>query len=250
MIEPTFPLPADLALEWSRRTARRVVWIFAAANLGVPLGLFAFAAAIGEDYWWFFWGEGNVMTWFSSVQLVAVAAMAYANHELVRAMRGRIGAVRAGNAWIWATFAAGFVFLAVDEAFEVHEMVRDEVLIPKGMFSGIPLVRPGDIGMYAYLLAGVAAAAFLLSELRRRRSAVIAFGAAVALIAATTFVDSLPRDIEESISPFWTSAFEEIGEIWAQLLFLVAFWLVLDLRLAAAPAAGVTPSPSAGAASP
>jgi hypothetical protein len=237
---------AEVALDWSARIARRVVWLFAVADLAVPLGLVAFAAAIGEDYWWMFWGEGNVITWFSSVQILAVAGMAWANHELVRALARHTPGVRAGNRWIWGVFAAGFAFLAIDEAFEIHEMIRDEVLIPNDMFSGIPMVRPGDVGMYAYLAIGLVLAAFLAGELRRRPAAIVAFAGAIVLIGATSFVDSLPRDIEERISYFWTSAFEEIGELWAQLLFLVSFWLVLDLRLEQPP----TPSPSATDASP
>ena len=58
------------------------------------------------------------------------------------------------------------------------------------------------------------------------------FASAVVLAAATTLVDSLPREIEHRIAFFWTSVFEETGELWSQLLFLLSFTVLLRHRLA------------------
>ncbi len=197
----------------------------AAVNVLLPLGLYVYGELFTEGYWTMFWGENNAITWWSSVQLLVVAAAAWANFAVASA------ASPARRPWIWAVFAAGFVFLALDERFEIHERVRDGWLLPSGSFDGIPFVRPGDVGLYAYLLAGVALATFLLAELWRVRRAFWLFAAGVALAAVFTVVDALPREIELRLPYFLTSVFEEGGELWSQWLFLAAFLVVLDGRL-------------------
>ncbi len=219
----------DVLLGIIRRQLVRFGVVMCAANVLLPVFLVLYSNFIGKRYWYMFWGEGNAITWFSSVQLLAVALVAWANFHVAGLLRDRDGPVESPHRWIWAVFAAGFVFLSLDERFELHETIRDEVLIPRGMFDGIPFIRPGDIGLWVYLLVGAGLTVFLLREIRRHRAALAMFLIGVALAGATTTVDSLPRDIEPAY--FWTSAFEEVGEIWAQLLFLLAFLLVVHSRL-------------------
>lgn len=212
---------------------RRQLFLFGAvmcaANALLPILLVIYAKLIGRKYWHMFWGEGNAITWFSSIQLLTVALVAWANFQVLGLLNQKDRAAESPRRWIWAVFALGFVFLSLDERFELHETIRDEVLIPRGMFDGIPWIRPGDIGLWVYLTVGVGLTVMLVREFRRHRSALVMFLAGVVLAALTTTVDSLPRDIEPGY--FWTSAFEEVGEIWAQLLFLLAFVVVLHSRL-------------------
>lgn len=199
-------------------------------NLAVPFGVVIYARLTDQYYWHLFWGEGNFITWFSSVQLLCVAAVAAGNHMVGRLAR-RLDGFRLRHDGIWLIFALGFVFLALDERFEIHETVRDQFLIPRGMFSHVPGVKPGDIGLYVYLVYGLVLTFFLVRELRRRSPALHLFIAAVVLIGATSIVDSLPPELEHRLSFFWTSAFEETGELWAELLFLLSFLVVLRGRL-------------------
>jgi hypothetical protein len=217
----------------ARRQLRRVALLLGTVDLLLPLGLLAYAAASGQRYWDLFWGEGNAITWFSSVQLLVVAGAAYANHQTARLTAGVDDDARSTRAWVWGVFALGFLFLALDEEFELHETLRERVLKPGHLFGDIPFISPGDVGLWIYLAVGLAFTAFLLLELRRHRVALGLFVAALVLTASFTVIDSLPPEMELQIGFFWTSFYEESGEIWAQWLFLASFLSVLDTRLAA-----------------
>ncbi len=220
--------PAGMAVDTVRRLLLRLALALGLVNVLLPIGLVLYAEAVGEVYWWMFWGEGNAITWFSSVQLLIVGVVAYLNYELL-GLLGRLGRDGArGNAWIWLVFAAGFIFLALDERFEFHETLREGVLQPLGLFSDMAYVESGYIGLYLYLTVGLVFAAFLFPELRPWRGSLGFFIAALVLSAAFTIVDALP---EEDVAYFLTSFFEESGEIWAQFLFLLSFLAVLNGRL-------------------
>ena len=61
--------------------------------------------------------EQNAMTWVQSVTMMLAAFLASA--MLVRTwLAGR-------SAWVWAVVACGFLALAIDDQFYIHERVRD-----------------------------------------------------------------------------------------------------------------------------
>jgi len=225
-----------------RRQLRLFAGLLLTANLVLPIGQIVYAEAIGESYAPFFWGEWNAITWFSSVQLLLVALLAYANHQAI-GLLDELGPRTSGtHRWLWVVLAAGFVFLSIDERFEFHEYLRDEVFRPRQLFN-LPFLRAGDVSLYAYLGVGLGIGCFLLGELRRRPLSLVLFGTGAAVAAASVVVDTLAKDItrEWIFSQFWTSAFEEVGELWAQMLFAFSFLVLLDGRLrrlgAVAPAA-------------
>ncbi len=218
--------------------AARVVLLFAIVmillNLLIPPGIALYARAIGEHYWTLFWGEDNLITWFSSVQLLLIGMVAWLNRE-VAVLAQRLGGEGEGRirAWIWWIFMLGFFFLSLDERFRIHEQVRDQILKPDGLFVGLEYLRPGDVGLYFYLAVGLFFTGFLLAELRRYPWSLAFFVAALLLTLSVAVVDSLPERLMEGWSwrRFMTSAFEEVGENTAQLLFLLSFTTVLHGRL-------------------
>lgn len=233
--------PSEFGLG-ARRQLLRIAVILFALNILVPLVTYVYAKASGQYYWKLFWGEDNLVTWFSTIQLLLVGAAAYANYVAAGLVRERGGWRGRGQRWIWLIFALGFVFLSIDERFRVHENLREFVLTPSGLFDDIPYLMPGDVGLFLYLGVGLVFTVFLVAELRRRPLALILFGAAIGLTFVIVLIDSLPHKIPHSwpLGRFWTSIFEEGGENFVQWLFLVSFLLVLDTRLAkvgAAPAA-------------
>jgi hypothetical protein len=236
---------ASEIVEFTRQRLFFLAVVMVALNLLMPLLCTLHARLVGREYWHGFWGEGNAITWFSSLQLIAVGVIALLNHQAAALSRRLVSSREAGRSWIWLVFAAGFFFLAVDEQFEVHETVRDRVLRPRGLFDGIPNLRPGDVGLWFYLAVGVICALFLLRELRRSRLALGLFAAALLIIATVNAVDSLPVATEQRISPFWTSAFEEVGELWSELLFLLSFLVLLHRRLGDMRFSAAQPAPDA-----
>ena len=102
---PSPPLLADAG----RRQVRLFAAALVAANVLLPFGLIVSSNLVGKSYATFFWGERNAITWFSSVQLLLVALIAYANHETASLLdRLGVGDI-SKRRWLWLVFALGFV---------------------------------------------------------------------------------------------------------------------------------------------
>lgn len=225
--------PGRMLVDAATRETFRLAVLMGAVSVLLPLGVLLYAQITGKDYWTLFWGERNAITWFSTVQLLLIGLVAYVNHEASALMRRLEIAGSARHQWIWLIFALGFVFLALDERFEIHETLREDVMQPAEMFVGIPYLKPGDIGLFLYFVVGVGFAWFLFAELRRQPLSLVFFGAALLLALSFMIVDSLPKPVTRSwpLGRFWTSVYEEVAELWAQFLFLLSFLTVLRGRL-------------------
>jgi hypothetical protein len=66
-----------------------------------------------------YFGEGRFTTALSCGQLLAVAFFSGRMFLARRPLAATIGSISA--AWVWGFIAAGFTFLAADDAFEIHE---------------------------------------------------------------------------------------------------------------------------------
>jgi hypothetical protein len=99
-------------------TPRRAIATTVTANLII----IAFAVVLGlvtADRPSRYFGEGRFTTAFSCAQLLAVAFLSSQIFLARRGLAAQIGSISA--AWVWVFIAAGFVFLAADDAFEIHE---------------------------------------------------------------------------------------------------------------------------------
>lgn len=229
----TQPVPsARLLAHAGRQQLRLFAAALMAANLLLPVGLILYAHATDRDYATLFWGERNAVTWFSSLQLLFIALVAYANHETIGLLRRLELDDTSARRWLWLLFTAGFVFLALDERFEFHEYLRDEVLRPRDLFV-VPFLRKSDVSMYFYLLVGLALGWLLLGELRARRLSLGLFALGVGVAVASVLIDTLDKSLTRQLPfpNFWTSVFEEVGELWAQMFFAMSFLVLLDDRL-------------------
>jgi hypothetical protein len=159
--------------------------------------------------------ERNLMSWFTSVELVLAGFTAGLVFLLERAGRPS-DPRRAGSSWIWAAFALGCGFLGVDEYAELHERIDDrlaELLLPGT--SQPPFVLAGC------LLLGLVPALVLLKEWRREKAVAGWFVTAIVLSALAIFFDvftaSAPRlDVARRVA-------EDCLELVAAAAFLLAF---------------------------
>ena len=194
--------------------------IVVAANLLLLPGMYGASLLSGAPFLPMLRGEGNAATWFSSLQLLFIGLAAFGNREALRA-HDDCGSRRP---WLWSLLAIGFVALAVDERFAVHEWIRDTWLtVDDG-------AKPADVVLLAYAAGGLVFAAFLVGELRHSRAALWLLGAAVAVAAASVLVDGLPKDFKRPARIAWSVA-EEMSELTAQMFFALAFLVSLRDRL-------------------
>ncbi len=207
--------------------------VMIALNLLIPTGIVLCGSLIGDNYWVLFRGDDNLITWFSSVQLMFVGVVAYLNRETSVLMRklNRKGAKK--GEWIWWIFMLGFFFLALDEQLRIHELVRDGLLKPDGTLMGLEYLHSGDIDLYFYFVVGLGLTWFLRAELQRNPLSLVFFGVALTLVLSVAVIDSLPEELKHNwpMPDFWTAAYGKIGENLAQLMLLLSFLTVLQDRL-------------------
>ena len=176
-----------------------------------------------------------------------MAFVAYANYAVHRVLRRGAVPQLARHDWVWLVFAVGFLVLGLDERFDFHEALRDRFFRPAGLFLEVPYVIPGDVGLFLAFGVGLVFSGLLLAELRRWPPAPALFAAALGLSLAVVIIDGLPDVTLRgwTFRAFWDYPFEEVGELWAQLLFLLSFLVVLNGRLGQLELVGQVRQPSA-----
>ncbi|MEL7450556.1 MAG: hypothetical protein AAFN78_15190 [Pseudomonadota bacterium] len=219
----------QLAIQGARRLLMRVGLATLLTGLLLPALTGWISVLEYRPHWAAYRGAFGATEWFSSLQLLVTAAIAW----VMYGVRGA-GDSRSRPRWIWAVLAVGFAVLALDERFDLHEALRDTVLRPLGVFTNSAWIKPGDVALLLFVIAAIALSRWVLVELKPHRVAVGLYisGLVVALVAAV--LDVVPDAIIATwpAPGFWDYTAEEVGEIWAEMLFLGAFLLVLDRRLA------------------
>ncbi len=221
-----------------RRSRRVVIATAVVAAALVPLLLLA----AGWPNWWnLIAKEQTPMTWVQSVILVLTSAAALLVGMLTRMSRHSTGWHPTGSAqptertplgWVaarlWWFVAAGFLAMALDERFAIHERVRDRILAPRDIhLPFLPWVGPGDFLMLLVALCGLVVFPLLYRALgpdpAARRSLVLGLVLAVIAVGADS-IDPAGMSIEmERLE----QTAEECLEYGAALGFLVAVVLRL-----------------------
>ena len=222
---------ARSAETWSpivRRAETGLLWSFVAVNVFFPAALLISGLPAP---WREFFGEHSPINWFSSVQCALLGLIGLGIYSLSRLGRAS-GSDSITRSWPWLVLALGFFFLSLDEQFEIHEKVRDSLLIPRGVLTDVPGLKPGDIVLPLYAVAGVVMTFTLVADLKRHRRSLVFFVAALALIVVTAFQDSLSWSVLSTrpVRPYQIVA-EEVGEVWSQALFAVSLVLVFFAKL-------------------
>lgn len=211
----------------TRRSRRGLVALAALVAILAPVLL---ALAGGGRWWSYIAPEQTPMTWLQSVVLVVTGVVALQCAYLV----GHHGEGR--RAWgAWALLGAGFLALALDERFAIHERVRDRVLAPRDItIPFLPWVGPGDFLMLVVALCGLAALPLLWRAVAADRGARNAFLTGVLLAGMAVGMDSIdPATMSVAVERL-EQTLEECVELAAALAFLTAAGLRF---LSAAPAA-------------
>jgi hypothetical protein len=219
------------------KPAQRILVLFLAVNLAVIaaaviLGL----SKTGNPSRYF--GEGRFTTAVSCAQLLLVAFFAFRIFAARRALSAKLFAGPA----LWLFVAAGFVFLAADDAFKIHETLGRLLrgAVPSG---GGPM---DDLVLVAYGLAGIAMLWLYRRELRPMRVMLpplaIGFIFAAAAILSDALGDKpglLLRFVGDLVRAKKLQGWADVGDggftLLAEGLFASAFYL--GWRTASAPSA-------------
>lgn len=106
----------------------RAIVLFNLVLIVVSIGLGLFKTGNPSRYF----GEGRYTTFFSAAQLLAVGWFSWLTfRERCRRSVSSAGAPAAERHWqkaVWLLVALGFVFLAVDEIWEIHEQLDRRII--------------------------------------------------------------------------------------------------------------------------
>jgi hypothetical protein len=211
-----------------RRARRRTALGLLAAGVLAPTAL---AAARWPSYWLWIASEQTPMTWLQSVVLVLSAAAALTAATVL----GLLSASRRERL-PWLVLTAGFLALAFDERFAIHERVRDNVLAPRGVrVPFLPWVAPGDFLVMTVALAGLMLLPLLLRALAPDRTARVLFLVGAGLACVAVGVDSIDPATWSIEAERLQQSLEEVVELAAGLCLLGAVVLRLLTMLAPTP---------------
>jgi hypothetical protein len=189
------------------------------------------------------------MTWLSAAHLVAMGVIAWRILVLRKAQTRQ--PILRSPLLVWALMAAGFLFLAVDELFEIHEQVDRAIHSLFGITETSLTDRIDDLLVLLYLLIGLAAVCIARSELWRYRRTLPFFAAGFGLALAMVVLDVLTNDVDllRMFVPraylgsvfLWAIVAEDVLKVVAEAFFLLGFIQTLQItrRMDAEPSAGL-----------
>ncbi|QBI52615.1 hypothetical protein [Streptomonospora litoralis] len=212
----------------------RLIVLLTAVWVLVPTAL---AAARRPEWWTWIAPELTPMTWVQTVVLMLAAA----GSLLVGTVLRRTGAPRT---WVWPVLGAGFLALAVDDRFALHERVRDGYLAPRGItVPFLPWVAPGDFLIMGVAVAGLAFLPAVWRAVRVDAWSRSALAVGVLLAVAAVGLDSVDPHTWSTAGERLQQSFEEVLELGSGLALFGAValrlmgLLAIHVRPAAAPSA-------------
>jgi hypothetical protein len=179
--------------------------------------------------------EGGFITILSILQLLGISGLSYLILR-ARSLPGKRAVWRQPYV-VWGVISLGFLFLAADDLFRIHENA-DHLIHQVLRLQETPLSDSIDdalIGLYGLIGLGVLIAC--RDELRTYRTALpyivcgfLLLFVMVAFDMITNNIDVLPlfldRDRAEVVDD-WLSIAEDLLKVFAEGFFIVAFWAVL-----------------------
>lgn len=188
-----------------------------------------------------YFDEGGLITWLSTLQLLWLGYLAWAIAQLRKPSKAATQSQDHPKVKrLWQIMAAGFVFLAMDEHFQIHEGLDAAILQLFNLSDATAWRGIDDFIILLYALGGL----LFLWDLRRQERSILSqaagwfklgFGFCFLTIAldmlshgSTRFVPWLPA--AEQIRFYnWFKAIEEIPKIFAEGAFMMALYTCLSI---------------------
>lgn len=188
-------------------------------------GAFVFFLFIAQWPQWWKWiiFERTPMTWLESVLLVLTGFTAFLNSFIAHYQQEK------NLFWLWFLFGTGFIGLALDERFAIHERIRDSILAPRNI--KLPWTSPGDIALLLIMIGGLLLLPRFLKLFHNnstaKKSLLIGVGLTIVAVISDSFdVHGLSLSFQR-----WLQFFEELLETSAQICFFTAVFLCFSKRM-------------------
>jgi hypothetical protein len=189
------------------------------------------------EYWKWIASEDTPMTSLEVTVMYTTALAAWG----AAASRYLAGAL--DHARRWTLLGAGFLWLAMDDRFAIHERIRDGFLAPHNIrIPGLP-IGPGDFILLIYMVIGLVSLVWLLPLWRQHAAARRRFLIGVGVAAVAVLMDAYDiHDLSLDIQRF-EQTLEECLELTAQVFFLQGVFMAWLESLAMGRQEGASPTP-------
>ncbi|MBM9514917.1 hypothetical protein [Desulfogranum marinum] len=213
-------------------TSRLVFFLVLSLNLlAVSAGVIIYIY-IGVDSF----TEDGFITKLSVFQLLVIGWLSY---NIFRTQRiQRRSSLWRDSSFVWLIIALGFLFLAVDELFLVHENIDNFIHDVFNMEETALTDRIDDFLVGLYGLAGIGVLFVFRDELKAYRETfvffVIGFVLFFVMIPLDMLInrnDILPLIFEQehaSILSIWVAFIEDSLKVFAEVFFVVGFFAILQ----------------------
>ncbi len=178
--------------------------------------------------------EGELITWVSVLLLVLISVL---NFRLYRMRRGPLGLKLSNPAIVWAFIGAGFAYLALDDAFRIHENLDKYGHVLFGIEETPLTDRADDLLIGFYGLIGLGVLWFYRHELLRFRQLLPYLAVGFGLLFLQVGLDVMTNG-KEYLRLFDRDTFnraeihdmfeiaEETVKLFAEAVFLSGFLLI------------------------
>lgn len=210
---------------------RKATTLVLSLNLLVAVAAVIICESGGKNHF----RESGFVTWFSTAQLLVIS---WLNHRIfkIRSLD------RKGSPWthfsaVWLLLSLGFLFLAMDEQFKIHENV-DELIHETFEIKETNLTdRIDDVIVGVYAVAGACFLFFFRHEVIRQRKSRPLFLLGFVLLFVTASLDALTNR-EDLLRKFFDRDqiarlenpiyyVEESAKIFGEAAFMLAFCAIL-----------------------
>lgn len=195
-------------------------------SIALPLLLvIAFIAGRWPEYWKWIASEDTPMTSLEVTVMYTTAlvcwtgaAQCYLHSDLMRSKK-------------WGALGFGFLWLAMDDRFAIHERIRDHILIPHNISIPFLPIGPGDFILLIYAMAGLVLLPWFLAIFKVHRPAKFRLISGVIVAGFAVLLDAYDWHQTSLEAQRFEQTIEEIFELIAQILFLQACLMAVMAEL-------------------
>tara|TARA_Y100000590_G_scaffold470454_1_gene665197 strand:- start:63731 stop:64357 length:627 start_codon:yes stop_codon:yes gene_type:complete len=138
-------------------------------------------------YWEHINYEYSHLTWLSSVNLIItglVCILSFLLTELSNPVK------EITQRYIMGFLGVGFIFLSLDEKFQIHEKLRENFFIPNEIGTNISGIGAGDFLHILIAIFGLAISRFIYIKIKKSKLSIILFTSALTLAFISVITDA------------------------------------------------------------
>ncbi len=181
--------------------------------------------------------EGRFITWLSGLQLLAISWLSYKTLKTRDVMRGR--SLWRSSYAVWGIIALGFLFLAADDLFQIHESIDKGIHHVFSLQETDLTDRIDDLLIALYGLASISVLIAYRDAMKRYREihpfmicGFVLLFIMVSLDVLTNRDDILSTLVDRdqvAVLHRWLSVAEDSFKVFAEAFFLVGCYTALQI---------------------